>query len=293
MKAILTIILISCFTLMDAFPNEKGNHGDPFEVFAKPFPDHERIARLVKLVSAKVAVAELSEDLRDAIQAELFVLLVNGRIRYLEQDFLAPGSQSASEASFLGHGAWTLPNSGASIYLTQRIVAKDDASLGTVLLHEVLHHFFSESLSSDERFIQDLAVGIMSGKLTQATRTALETGYFPDSEDVSVRLIFDLWDRSVPGQSWLCGLDGSSENETHEPACERNAKTYLVDQIESIVDARGLCLSVGNIKRVMATVIRDSFLQEEDKAQASEDAIDRLLHSHPGLSQRLGTDCVL
>lgn len=180
-----------------SFAGDKGNGGDPYEVYATNFPEPQKITKAIKIVSQRVEESNLSDDLSKEVINEMISLKRNDRFRYIGNIIVPPGANdsfghraSDEEGKFLGLGAFTLNKRGAQIHFTERTLSHSDTEFAKIVLHEVLHHLLPRFLAKDEGYVERLSSEIFTGHVSDLSLKSLEVGfYLPKGEFYKERLL--------------------------------------------------------------------------------------------------------
>lgn len=183
MKKLLTFALVGLSTL--TFAGDKGNGGDPYEVYARNFSDSQKIEAATKLVEEKVYKSNLPIDFSDEVVNEMISLKRNDRYRYIGNVIVLPGADQSfghhvpsEEGQFLGLGAFTQNKKGAQVYFTERTLSHLEGDFAKLVLHEVAHHVLPQFLAKDEGFIERFVKEIWLGNVSDLILNSIKYGYY-------------------------------------------------------------------------------------------------------------------
>lgn len=198
MKRLLTFALVGLSTL--TFAGDKGNGGDPYEIYATNFSDHQKIEAATKLVEEKLYESNLPRDFSDEVLNEMISLKRNDRFRYIGNVIVLPGSGQSfghhvpsEEGQFLGLGAFTQNKKGAQVYFTERTLSHSEEDFAKLVLHEVAHHILPSFLTRDEGFIERLVEEVWQKDVSELLQKSLEHGYYlPRGEFTRERVLMAL-----------------------------------------------------------------------------------------------------
>lgn len=172
---LLALLLLS----FSAVANDKGGNGaEPFETYAKDFPEPEKLEAAIHLAREKISSVKMSEILQKHLLDDLSDLVEKKKFRFLDNIVIITNAESSYQMprdynSFIGLGAMTGSRPGNAIYFSGKSLEFDVEKLAKVIIHELLHHVLALPLSHDEKFVEDFATGIMEG----AVSPRLEYGY--------------------------------------------------------------------------------------------------------------------
>jgi len=179
------ILILSLLLVSSALASEGagGHGGDPFEVYAQPFPDQRQLDNALEKIELRVNESGYSSNLKAKILSEVTNLKEKNKFLYLESLIILPMGEGADQMAspndlraFIGLGAMTGSRPGDTIYFSKRALTYPSNELARLILHEVIHHLVPENLSRDEVFVEELAEALMLGKYDRVLQTAFDNG---------------------------------------------------------------------------------------------------------------------
>ncbi len=191
MKKIL--LLIGMIPLLSyAESGTKGNGADPYKFISKDFPIPAKIEKAIELIEVKLDEVTLPEELKLKVREELHSLYKDNKFRYLGNTIILPGTGyqyghevPSEDGEFLGLGAFTLPEVGAMIHLTERTLQYDESHFAEIILHETFHHILSVFLRTDELFTEKITKEIWQNGISNFTTKSLTLGYYIPKEKIT------------------------------------------------------------------------------------------------------------
>ncbi len=183
-KAILALSLVCTFSVL-ASEGAGGHGGDPFEVYAQPFPDQQKLDDAIRLINSRIRASVYPEDFKAHVSSEIAALKATNKILFLESIVVIPGDGRsdgvrlpADYRRFTGLGAMTGERRGDAIYFSARGANQAPVDFARLLLHETIHHLVPSYLSSDEEFVDALAAALMEGRNDLRLQTAIRRGVY-------------------------------------------------------------------------------------------------------------------
>lgn len=236
------LLLVTLFIISPAWANEKGNGGDPFEIYATAFPQPKRLLNSIKTIREKVSTSNIPRDLKESLIDRMDAELVK-RIFFIKENIvLPPGVLENSygfifhEDSFVGLLGWTRPRDLTKIYFTKKSLTLKPADFTILLLHEVLHQVLPKAMARDESLVSDLATAIYQNNEQAPVLKALTIGTYFKPGKLHLSDVIEAWDFLSPSQLYWCNyIENYQEQELVEQYCEEVAKTELTLDLRNIL----------------------------------------------------------
>jgi hypothetical protein len=170
--------------------------------------------RAIEIVKDKLQVSAYPENFKSRIIAEISALKDADLFRYIPEIIILPSLGNsdtegggkdviADDQTFMSLGGMTWLKPNAAVIFSNRAKQYTAEDLAELLLHEVIHHVVSNSLSRDEDFVEELAGSIISGQKNSKLEQALQIGAYFRQELISAD---QLWDAIESDRSEAEGL---------------------------------------------------------------------------------------
>ncbi len=165
---------------------ESGGGGDPMLMESEVYPDPRGLDLAIEFSERAVRNSLHSQTIKDAFLTELAQLEAQNKFRMLPAIIVlgagdGPGSYSSSlrQDKFVTLSGITLMSKGTNIYLAKRILGSPTHVLGSLIVHEVLHHILPIGLSEDEEFVDKITKTIITKSLDADVNRGLRAkGFF-------------------------------------------------------------------------------------------------------------------
>lgn len=152
------------------------------------FPDKEKLSRAIEIITARIAAVDLPRGFKTAVIDELNYLYQNDLIRAVPALLIHVG-----EDEFRSYSGKSRNEPRKQIILSWfEHSQKSDEDSASNILHEILHNISSESLTADEKYIEDLEQAIMKGTSNSWIKVAIESGIYLGHGIVHLRQFYDL-----------------------------------------------------------------------------------------------------
>lgn len=191
--------------------NDKGNGGDPYRIYAKPFPDQEKLNEALDLIQ-ELAANDLDYNfpaysLRKMNREYLFI---EGKVIFLEgHDLLHSGLNKNGE--FVGVTSFTWSFAFGNIYFTENALNLSAFELAKLIVHEILHQDLPAAFQKDEVFVEEFATSFMNRDYSAPVRKAFQRGVLVRKGFFNVRQFLEAFDVQSSQQKWWCEGFGNKD----------------------------------------------------------------------------------
>lgn len=167
------------------------------------FPDKQKLAQAVEVITAKIAAAELPGEFKTTFLEELTYLYKNDQIRTVPALLVHVGGDQFN--SFSGRSR-NRPREAIVLSWFEHSQKSIEDSASNIV-HEILHNISSEALVQDETYLEDLESAIISGNVSKEILQALKYGIYLGHGKIFQGQFFDLvFDVNHPTMRLVSGL---------------------------------------------------------------------------------------